>query len=75
MIKHAAILHNGVVFQGRKRHRELIQDAKPFDISKGEQGFITSVGQFVNREQAAKIAYMCKQIKGHPKKLNSEHLY
>ena len=73
MIKHAAILHNGIIYKG-KRHREIIDDAKT-DISKGSEGFLTSDGLFVDREQAAKIAYTTGQIKKKKSKLISEDLW
>lgn len=39
------------------------------------QGFVTSSGRFVNREEAAKIAYSCGQIKELKNNLFSEDLY
>lgn len=75
MIKHAAILHNGIIYKG-KRHREIIADApKYLDLSKGEEGFLTSNGSFVNREQAAKIAHIAGQIKKPKQQLISEDLW
>lgn len=75
MIKHAAIQHNGKVYTG-KRHRDIIANSHPAnDLSKGEQGFVTNTGIFVNREQAAKIAYHAGQIKKPKQSLKSEDIY
>lgn len=75
MIKQAAIYHQGTVYVG-DRHRNIISTYKPtIDLSKAEQGFITSNHLFVSREEAAKIALACGQIKKPKKKLISEDLY
>lgn len=42
---------------------------------KTTQGFITSCGRFVTREEAAEIAYNSGQIKKQVKRLFSEDLY
>lgn len=42
---------------------------------KTTQGFITSTGRFVTREEAALIAYNAGQIKEQVKRLFSEDLY
>ena len=39
------------------------------------QGFYTSLGRFVDREEAAKIAYNCGQIEQQCRILYSEDLY
>lgn len=75
MIKQAAILYNGVVFKG-DRHRNIISNNKHLcDLKKGQEGFVTSAGMFVNREMAATIARQCGQITSKKKKLISEDLY
>ena len=74
MIKQAAILYNGVVFKG-DRHRNIIAQNKNIPLHKGEDGFLTSAGMFVNREVAATIARQCCQITSKKKKLVSEDLY
>jgi hypothetical protein len=74
MIKQAAILHNGILYKG-KRHREIIDANKWANIKKGQEGFVTSSGLFVDREEAAKIAYMTGQIKKPKKRLISEDLW
>jgi len=73
-IKQAAILYNGVVFKG-DRHKNIISSHKHIPLNKGTEGFITSSGMFVGREEAAKIAYMTGQIKKPKQKLISEDLY
>jgi len=74
MIKQAAILYNGVVFKG-DRHRNIIGEYKHLPLHKGEEGFLTTAGMFVNREVAATIARQCGQITSKKKKLVSEDLY
>jgi hypothetical protein len=79
-IKESAIIHKGVVWTGR-RHHNIIADI----VSKtgdrpvtGEQGFVTEDGEFVNREDAAKIALsngQVKELKFNSKLLFSEDLY
>ena len=39
------------------------------------QGFVTSLDRFVNREEAAKIAYVAGQVDKIHDRLISEHLY
>jgi hypothetical protein len=73
-IKQAAILYNGVVFKG-DRHRNIIAQHKHIPLNRGMEGFITSQGLFLNREEAAKIAYQTGQIKKPKQKLISEDLY
>lgn len=73
-IKQAAILYNGVLFKG-DRHRNIISKYKHLPLNKGIEGFVTSHGLFVDREQAAKIAYSTGQIKKPKQKLISEDLY
>jgi hypothetical protein len=74
MIKAAAILHNGIQYTG-KRHREIIEANRHVNLKKGQEGFVTSSGLFVDREQAAKIAHVNGQIKTPRKKLKSEDLW
>jgi len=73
-IKQAAILYNGIIFKG-DRHRNIIAQHKHIPLKNGTEGFITSSGLFLNREEAAKIAYMTGQIKKQKQKLISEDLY
>lgn len=74
MIKAAAILYQGVLYKG-KRHRFIIDENKHVNLKKGQEGFITSQGLFVDREQAAKIAHSAGQIKKAKKRLISEDLW
>jgi hypothetical protein len=75
----AAILERGRVWTGIRHHliirdivAELGQGAAPI---LGEQGFVTDDGRFVEREEAAKIAFDAGQI-GQPKKyLFSEDVF
>jgi len=73
-IKQAAILYNGVVFKG-DRHRNIIAAHPHIPLKNGKEGFVTSSGMFLGREESAKIAYMTGQIKSKKKKLISEDLY
>lgn len=62
MIVESAILKDGVIYTGR-RHVNIIH-AHPFQFFHNcEQGFVTDTGEFVNREEASKIALECGQIK------------
>lgn len=75
MIKQAAISVNGMIFRG-KRHKDIkMRNKHIFGINSGTEGFVTNAGLFVDRKEAAKIAYMCGQIKSPVDKLKSEHLY
>ena len=76
MIKEAAIRKNGVVFTGRRHNDILCDKSRPFGFLRGgEQGFITDSGVFMNREDAAVLAYFYGQIKVPKDKLYSEDLY
>jgi len=63
--------HNNIIgaFPTNNKHRN---DDKEY---KTTQGFITSCGRFVTREEAAEIAYNSGQIKKQVKRLFSEDLY
>ena len=74
MIKQAAILYNGILYKGR-RHREIVDANKQVNLRQGQEGFVTSSGLFVDREQAGKIAYSAGQIKRPKKRLISEDLW
>jgi hypothetical protein len=72
VIQQAAILHNGIIYKG-KRHKDIVMANH---VSKGRiEGFVTNQGLFVDREKAAQLAYMMGQIKNPVDKLKSEHLY
>jgi hypothetical protein len=77
MIVKAAILKNGVIYTG-KRHYNILGAAVPFGYLKdADQGFVTDIGDFVDRVEAARIAIECGQIKElkWPPNLYSEDLY
>lgn len=80
MIKEAAIKFKGKIYTG-KRHCDCImkagKDTKTRPIN-GEQGFLTTKGDFVDREEAAIIALesgQIKELKFHKTMLYSEDLY
>jgi len=69
MIKCAAIIKDGKVYEGR-RHCDCIMiygeammaEKKTPDIVRSEdQGFVTDTGEFVDREKAYEIAIACGQ--------------
>lgn len=62
------------VFTG-KRHAYIMWSMPPgYFKNNNEQGFITENGTFVNREEAAKIAYKSGQIKKEMRELYSEDI-
>lgn len=79
MIFAAAIKYRGKIYTGQ-RHYQIIRDIIKLGYNKvvGEQGFINTDGEFLNREDAAKEALRCGQIKKlkyHSKQLFSEDLW
>ena len=58
------------------RHHDIFQRFKS-EVSKSpkDQGFYTSSGRYVDREEAAKIALSCGQITEEKRLLYSEDLY
>jgi hypothetical protein len=78
-IAQAAILHDGIVYTGR-RHCLIIQDiVQKTGIKRviGKQGFTTDTGRFVDREEAGRIAIAAGQIKElryHREQLFSEEI-
>lgn len=83
IIVRAAILKNDIVHVGLEgdRHHNILINAKGalkgigFDGRLPVQGFITSRGNFVNREIAAEIAFNAGQIKEEKRELYSEDLW
>ena len=72
-IEKSAVRHEGSIYTG-KRHSDAINaaaEATGKTPVTGEQGFVTSTGRFVSREEAAKIAFSAGQItaasKGEPR--------
>ena len=72
-------IKSGLVVCGR-RHCNcfvILKEIQP-DLSyktQIDQGFLTNTNRFVNRKEAAKIAYVCDQIKEENNCLMSEDLY
>lgn len=64
MITHAAIRKDGVIYIGRRHCFIMHHPAYPKGFHKfSEQGFITESGKFLDREEGAKHALDCGQIK------------
>jgi len=73
-------LNKGLVFCGYRHHqcicfKSVMTNKRDFQCGKHTQGFLTSDNRFVNREEAANIAFLSKQIKTKKSKLYSEDLY
>lgn len=76
IIDQAAIWNNGVVYKG-VRHKDIVMAApKHLNIRKGGiEGFVTSSGLFVDRKEAAELAFKFGQIDTPKEELKSEDLY
>lgn len=75
MIKSAAIKQKGKIYTG-KRHHLIVSRIMDTELSyNGEQGFITTSGEFLTREEAATYAYEKGQIKKKTKVLYSDDIY
>lgn len=74
MIIKAAIIKGGTIYTG-KRHGDIFPQMPIGFLRCAEQGFVTENGEFVNRNQAAQIAYECGQIPRPKPELFSEDLY
>lgn len=76
VIQQAAIWNNGIVYKG-KRHKDIVMSQpEHLNIRKGGiEGFVTTAGLFLNRKEAAKLAYEMGQINEPVESLKSEHLY
>lgn len=72
-------IDKGIVFAGRRHHNCFIPLSIAFpqrDKNSVEQGFLTSKDRFVNRQEAAEIAFAAGQIKDEANGcLFSEDLY
>jgi hypothetical protein len=72
-------IDKGLVICGRRHHNcfvglnEILGPGR--DKSKVIQGFMTNKDRFVDRQEAAKIAYECGQTKKNEETLLSECLY
>ena len=72
----AAITHNGEVFAGKNHGDIMVKVGKMGkNVTKGQTGFMTNMGRFVSREEAARIAYEAGQTKGRVHTLYSYHLW
>lgn len=60
---------------GRRHPDILYKNLERVSKNPHDQGFYTSFGRFVTREEAAEIAYTCGQIKEKKHLLFSEDLY
>lgn len=73
-------LNQGIVFCGF-RHHQCIYTAcamtglKQHESGENIQGFLTSLNRFVDRKEAAGIAFKARQIKEKKDKLFSEDIY
>jgi hypothetical protein len=79
-IERAAVRVGGVVYQVPRpeRHHHAIRLAIAAGaeyVTQGEQGFVTSTGRFVERRDAADIAYRAGQIEQPRVALYSEDLW
>lgn len=75
MIREAAVKSkNGRIYTGQ-RHQDIYRIMPDGTIKDSTDGFITSDGRFVTREEAAKIALACGQITEEKSQLISEDLY
>ena len=75
-ITDAAMMYKGKMFTGR-RHYEIIRDIVnecKVKRAKGEQGFVTDKGRFVDRSEALKIAISSGQVE-EGKTINRRHLF
>lgn len=79
LIRHAAVKSkDGQIFFGKNHadcfhkahHMKIKMSSDPYD-----QGFLTSIGRYVNRFEGAKIAFAAGQIDDETSRLFSEHLW
>jgi len=76
-IKHAAWKRNDGVVAIAKQHADCIRKSPPDTCMKGSenQGFVTDTDRYVEREEAAEIAFKAGQIEKQPRILFSEHMW
>lgn len=73
----AAVMVDGKVYRGT-RHGECIKIAVlngAKRVNQDQQGFLTDSGEYVNREDAARLAFQCGQIATPKRKLYSEDVW
>ena len=71
-------INSGYVICGRRHHNiltNMFELGIKFDKKVCVQGFITNTDEFLNREEAAMVAFNAGQTKVCAKRLISEHLY
>lgn len=74
-------IHIGIVLCGHRHYNifaqigGLVKERKDLGIYEKEQGFLTNLNRFVDREEGAKIAFRAKQIENETNRLYSEDLY
>ena len=74
MITIPAIRKNGEIFTGYTHAQIMNNNAISYIKDKFEEGFLTDKDVFVNRREAAEIAYNCKQIDKEICELKSYHI-
>ena len=75
VIVQAAIQHNGIIYKGDRHKNIKIKMPKHLGYAGAEEGFVTNTGIFLDRKEAAELAYEMGQISEPVEKLKSEHLY
>lgn len=75
----AAILRDGRLWTGKRHHlimRQMADELGPGIAPINDpQGFVTDDGRFVDREEAARIAFEAGQIDRHVRTLFSEDIF
>lgn len=72
-ITKAAVNHKGKIYTGI-RHAHIMKNIREH-VAIGEQGFLTSENKFVDRSEAAKIAFKAGQIPGGIYSLDSYQVF
>lgn len=74
IVKAAVRDKNGGIYTGR-RHLQILKLVPPELVKDSEEGFLTDKGVFVDREEAAIIAFLCGQIREELNELQSIDLW
>lgn len=77
-IVQAAIWQDGIMYVGRRHYNIILDMVENYGLAspiRGCQGFVTNTGRFVERDEAAEIAFKAGQVKKQHSKLFSEDLY
>ena len=75
VIKQAAIWHNVIIYKGDRHKNIRMSMPKHLGYKGAVDGFITNAGIFLDRKEAAALAYQMGQISEPVESLKSEHLY